>query len=85
VKFIMAVRALTILGSAATIVAAIYAVVAYHAPPGQKTSDAPLAATRPVVSGTGSSITGTAQIKQESRGSNSPNIISGGNVSIGGK
>jgi hypothetical protein len=81
----MFTRALAILATIATIVAGGYAVIAYHFPSDQKAADGRLNETRPTVSGTGLSINPSVQIKQESRGNNSPNIIGSGNVNIGGR
>ena len=72
----MLARALAFLGLIATIVAGAYAVVGYHFPSDQKPAGAPR------LEG-GASVSPGAQIRQESRGNNSPNIISGGNVSVG--
>lgn len=58
----MFARASAILVAAATVVAGIYAVVAYHFPRDDKAA--------PV------------NIQQTTKGDNSPNIISGGNVNV---
>lgn len=78
-------RFLAVLGTIATVVAAVFAVIAYFFPSDQKAPRASVSDSKPIIFGPAVNVSPGAQIKQESRGHNSPNIISGGNVSVGGR
>jgi hypothetical protein len=73
-------RFLTILVALATVVAGVYAVIAYHFPNDRKAEDGAVNQTRPVVTSRDPTRPGVQIINQESRASNSPNIIGDRNV-----
>jgi hypothetical protein len=75
----MIARAMAILVAAATVVAGVYAVVGYHFPPDQK-SDASGNQAKPALTNAGPNL--PTNVQQTTKGNNSPNIISGGNVNI---
>jgi hypothetical protein len=75
----MFTRALAVLAGVATVVAGVFAVIAYFFPPTPKTDNALINDSKPA-SNSGSNVRTGTQIKQESRGNNSPNIIGDRNV-----